>query len=114
MRRHDQTISRITSKLDQEGLRDYEVSEKIPDDVISIDPNLSSVKIYIPEELDGAQYEIDDHIRQVAKFIRINTTFDGKFCILSLSGTLQQSQLYRLIKYLVKEQGFCTILSREV
>jgi len=106
-------IKRITSKLDQDKVLDYEVSDKIPKDVISIYPDLNEVKIYVPEELDYAQYEIDDFMRVLARFVKVNVDFDKKFYIITLSGTLQFNQLIKLIEFIIEKEEFCTILTNK-
>lgn len=104
-------INKVVEKLDREGIEDYEVSDRIPNDVISITAeNLNGVRIYIPEEMEYSQFEIDDYIRKQAKFVRTNTTQERKFFIMKLTGTLTQPQYYNIIKWIIEEQGFCTIL----
>jgi hypothetical protein len=108
--RNTAMIQKITERLDKDGETDYEVSDRIPSDVISITGELNGLKIYIPTDLDYAQYEIDDFIRSMAKFIRTNTiTEKGRF-VMTLNGNLNFIQYYKLIKNIIKEEGFCTIL----
>jgi hypothetical protein len=108
--RNTAMIQKITERLDKDGETDYEVSDRIPSDVISITGELNGLKIYIPTDLDYAQYEIDDFIRSMAKFVRTNTiTEKGRF-VMTLNGNLNFIQYYKLIKNIIKEEGFCTIL----
>lgn len=104
-------IDKVTERLDQEGIVDYEVSDRVPTDVISMTANLSGIKIYIPRDLEYSQYEIDDFIRTQAKFVRTNTSMERNIYVMKLTGTLTQPQYYKLVKWIIDEQGFCTILS---
>lgn len=107
-------IKNITSRLDREGLEDYEVSSKIPKDVISINSDLSNIMIYIPLEFEYSQYEIDNFIRSIAPFVRTETTLeDRNIFVMKLSGKLTESQYYRLIKEIIQEEEFCTIITDE-
>ena len=110
----DIMIKNITSKLDREGLEDYEVSSRIPNDVISINSDLSNIMIYIPEEYEYSQYEIDNFIRSIAPFVRTETTLgDRNIFVMKLSGKLTESQYYRLVKQIIQEEEFCTIINEE-
>ena len=112
--KRDIMIKNITSRLDREGLEDYEVSSRIPNDVISINSDLSNIMIYIPSEFEYSQYEIDNFIRSIAPFVRTETTLeDRNIFVMRLSGKLTESQYYRLIKEIIKEEEFCTIINDE-
>lgn len=104
-------VEKIVDKLEKDGLEDYEVSDRIPKDVISITTDLKDIRIYIPLDLDYSQYEIDDEIRKNARFLRTKTILDRNIYEMTLiGGTLTFSQYYNVVKYIIKEQGFCTLL----
>lgn len=104
-------IEKLVDKLEKDRLEDFEVSNRIPKDVISITTDLKDIRIYIPTELDYAQYEIDDEIRRNAKFLRTKIILDRNIYEMTLiGGTLTFSQYYNVVKYIIKEQGFCTLL----
>lgn len=112
--KQDIMIKNITSKLDREGLEDYEVSSRIPTDVISINSDLSNIMIYIPIEYEYSQYEIDNFIRSIAPFVRTETTLEDKnIFVMKLSNKLTEAQYYKLIKEIIKEEEFCTIINEE-
>ena len=106
-------IEKLVDKLEKNRLEDFEVSDRIPKDVISVTTDLKDIRIYIPTDLDYAQYEIDDEIRRNAKFLRTKTVLDRNMYIMTLiGGTLTLSQLYNVIKYIIEELGFCTLLDQ--
>ena len=104
-------INKITEKLDQEGITDYEVSDRVPTDVISMTGEPGGLKIYIPRDYEYSQYEIDDSIRTQAKFVRTNISSERNINVMKLQGTLTFPQMYKLVKYIINEQGFCTLLN---
>jgi len=106
------TINKVKEKLENDQIEDFEVSDdKIPTDVISITANLNGLKIYIPKELEDFQYDLDDFIREQAKFVRTNTILERNIFVMKLNGSLTFTQYYKVIKYIIEEQGFCTILN---
>lgn len=103
-------ITKLTEKLDKDRIGDYEVSSKIPNDVISIYPDPSSIKIYIPRDLEYSQYEIDDTIRSLAPHIRTNTSLERNIYVMKLSGSLTFDQIYKLIRNIIDSEEFCAIV----
>ena len=106
-------ITKLTEKLDKDGIEDYEVSSRIPNDVISIYPNPSMLKIYIPSNLEYSQYSIDDFIRSMVPHIRTTTSIERNIYVMKLSGVLNFDQLYKLIKEIIDTEEFCTLLDDE-
>lgn len=102
-------INRITSKLEKLGL-DYDVSSRIPIDSISITMDLNDLKIYIPTDNEYAQYGIDDFIREMVPYIRTNTVLDRNIYVMKLSGKLNEDQLFKLVKHVIEEEDFCTLI----
>lgn len=102
-------IEQVVEKLDRDRIEDYEICQKIPNDVISVAPG-PNPRIYIPSEYDYFQYDIDNFLRIKAKFIRTTTDTEKGRYIMKLSGPLNLIQYYELIKYIIKEEGFCSIL----
>lgn len=109
--RNKAMVDKIVEKLDNEGICDYEVSNKIPNDVISITAELGSLKIYIPTDMDYAQYEIEDYIRLLSRFVRTQVTTERGLYVMSLGSPLNFIQYYKLIKNIIDKEGFCTILN---
>ena len=69
------------------------------------------LKIYIPRDYEYSQYEIDDFIRTQAKFVRTNTNMERNIYVMKLMGSLTFPQLYKLVKFIIAEEGFCTLLT---
>ena len=107
----DNMIDKVEEKLKSEKIVDYEISDKVPGDVISINAELGALKIYIPKDYEYSQYEIDDFIRGLSKFIRTNVSMERNINVMRLNGSLTFVQYYKLVKYIIESQGFCTILS---
>lgn len=104
-------IAEVTEKLDKERIYDYEVDSSIPRDVISVtSANLGNVEIYLPKSEDYAQYGIDDFLRSIVPHVRTYTTLDRDIYIMKVRGSLNASQYYKLIKYIIENEGFCAIL----
>ena len=104
-------IKKLVEKLDKNRIEDYEVVKKIPTDVISVVPDQKNVKIYIPADLEYEQYSIDDFLRKEARFVRTNTeSLNRNMLCMTLNGTLQFSQLYNLVDYIIGEEGFCSLI----
>jgi hypothetical protein len=107
-----QMIEKLIDKLDRDGVEDYEVVNKPPTDVISIVPEQSKIKIYIPSDMDYSQYEIDDYLRKEERFIRTNTeNISRDLMEMTLNGTLQFNQIYKLINYIIDNEGFCSLIA---
>lgn len=106
-------IDRITKKLDSAGLDDYDVATRIPEDSISITSDLANLKIYLPREYEYSQYDIDDFIRGLGMF-RTKTVPDGDIYVMTVSGgRLNETQYFKLLKYIIEENEFITILEED-
>ena len=104
-------LNKVVEKLEKDGVVDYETADRIPTDVISVTTDLNSLKIYIPKDLEYSQYEIEDYIRTLAKFVRTSTGMERNIYVMKLTGTLTQAQYIKLIEWIIDSQGFCTILT---
>ena len=104
-------LKRITTKLDSEREENYDVETSIPDDVISVNLDLDNLKIYIPEEFGFTQYSIDNKIRTLAGYIRTETRFERDIYIMELTSKINFDQYYKIIKYIIQEEGFCSIVN---
>lgn len=109
--RNGNMIEDITKQLDNTGVEDYEVENKIPLDTISVIANPKSVKIYIPREFEYSQYDIDDFIRSLIPHARTKTVYDRNIYVMSVSTSLSLIQYCKLIKYISEEWEFCTIIN---
>ncbi len=106
-------VKNIVSRLDREGVSDYDISESIPSDSISITSDLKDTKIYIPTDYEYSQFEIDDFIRSMVSYMRPSTTFDRNIYVMKLTGRLSEAQYYKLVKYIATKHEFCVIINKE-
>lgn len=104
-------LNKITTKLDSEREDNYDVETSIPDDVISINLDLDHLTIYIPEEFEYTQYSIDNKIRTLAGYIRTETHFERDIYIMELTNKVTFDQYYKIIKFIIQEEGFCSIVN---
>jgi hypothetical protein len=104
-------INKLVEKLEQNRIGDFEISDRIPMDTISITGDVNKLKIYIPTDLENFQYDIDDFIRTHAKFVRTNTNLERNIFVMKLNNSLTFQQYYKLVEYIIEEQGFCTIVN---
>ena len=104
-------IPKLTERLESEGIEDFEISNKVSTSDVGVSgSDLNSIKFYIPRDLDYFQYELDDYIRQQAKFVRTQTSLERNIYVMKIQGSLTISQLVKVIEYIIEEQGYCIIL----
>lgn len=107
-------VRKLTDKLDKERVYDYDVDRIIPKDVVSINSDLNSIEVYIPEKQDYSQFGIEDFIKSMLPFAYVNNTFERNIFVLRVKGTsMSFDQYYKLVKYIIKEEGFCVIINQE-
>lgn len=106
-------VKEIVEKLEKERIEDFEVREYISDNDISINTDLDNLEIYIPKEADFAKYDIEDFISDMLPYASINTVIERKVCILKVRGKLRKDQYFKLIKFIIDEEGFLVIKSSE-
>ena len=104
-------VDKIVNKLDKEGIEDYDIVSKVSKDFISINSDLNNLTIYIPEDLEYVQYEIDDYIRSLVSYARTSTKLDRDIYVMKLvTGKLTEDQYYKLVKYIIAENDFCALI----
>ena len=108
----DVMLNKITAKLDQEREDNYDVDLSIPDDVISVNLDLDRMEIYIPLEFEYSQYTLDNDIRKIASYLRTDVRLDRDIYIMSLASRVTFDQYYKIIKAIINEAGFCSIVKR--
>jgi hypothetical protein len=106
-------LNKITAKLDQEREDNYDIDLSIPDDVISVNLDLDHMEIYIPIEFEYSQYTIDNKIRSIASYLRTDVQLDRDIYIMSLTSKVTFDQYYKIIKAIIKEEGFCSIINKD-
>lgn len=103
-------IRRATESLEKERTYDYEVSDKISKDFISISGNLGNLEIWIPEEFEFSQYSIDDFIREMLPFAYTNVRQESGIYRMSVKGKLTQTQYTKLLRHIIKEAEFVVLV----
>jgi len=103
-------IGKLTDKLEKDDIEEYEVDDSIPSDSISIKCDLNHPEIYLPKDFEYSQYDIEDFIRSMVPYMRVNIELDRNIYRLSLNGRLNENQFYKLIKHIIEENEFCTLL----
>ena len=106
-------IKEIVEKLEKERIEDFEVREYISDNDISINTDLDNLEIYIPKEADFARYDIEDFISDMLPYSSINTVMERKVYVLKVRGKLRKDQYYKLLKFIIEEEGYVVIKSLE-
>lgn len=103
-------LDNIKNKLESEKIEDFEITEKVPKDSISITGDIKNIKLYIPIDLEYTQIKIEDFIRELSKFNRCSTNLDRNIFVMKLSDGLTLPQYIKLVKFIIDEEGFCSIL----
>ena len=106
-------VKEIVDKLEKERITDFEVCEYISDNDISINTDLENLEVYIPKDADFARYDIEDFISDMLPYASINSKIERSVIILKVRGRMKKDQYYKLIKYIIDEEGFIVIKSPE-
>lgn len=103
----------IAKWLDEKGIQDFDIVDKVQKDVISfsIDDISGNPVIYIPREFEYSQYEIDDVIREMSPSARTRTNLDRDVYVMKLtSGSLNSVQCSKLLEKIIDIEGFCSLI----
>lgn len=103
-------IQKVTQELEKERIFDFEVSDKVSKDAISISANLGNLEIWIPQDFEFSQYSIDDFIREMLPYAYTNTRFEYNVYKMSVKGRLTLQQYTKLLKHIIKEAEFVVIV----
>lgn len=104
-------IDKIIESLDKSNIEDYEVVDRIPRDVPSVTvDDRGMVRIILPEDLEYSQYDIEDFLRDMQPNLRVSTTFEKKLYILKVNYPLDIKQVSMLVKYIISENEFCSLI----
>ena len=106
-----EVIQKATQTLVKDRVYDFEVSDKISKEFISISGNLGNLEIWIPQELEFTQYSIDDFIRELLPYAYTNVRFESNVYKMSVKGKLTLPQYIKLLKHIIKEAEFVVIVS---
>ena len=104
-------LDRLSVKLEQASIEDYEIVDDIPEDRVSITSELSNPEIYLPEKYEYSQYDIDDFIRTLGAGLRTSTVIDRDMTILKIRGRLTEPQYFKLVRFIIDTEEFCSIIN---
>ena len=107
------TIQKASESLDKEKIFDYEVSDKVSKDNISISGNLGNLEIWIPKEFEFTQYSIDDFIRELLPSAYTNVRFESNIFKMSVKGKFTIPQYVKLLKHIIKETEFVVMVDED-
>lgn len=107
-------VDKLKEKLAKDEIEDFEVIDKLPNDTISIAPDAMETKVYVPKHLDYVIDDIEYNIKHISKFVRVRTIYDRGFYIIVISGQLSTTELEKIVKYIIGEEGFITLLENKV
>lgn len=107
-------VDKLKEKLAKDGIEDFEVIDKLPNDTISIAPDAMETKIYVPKHLDYTVDDIEYNIKHISKFVRVRVIYDRGFYIIAVSGQLSTTELEKITKYIIEEEGFVTLLENKL
>lgn len=104
-------IEDLKKEIEKLGIEDFEVSDRIPRDNVSIGGSgLSDIRIYIPMDSDYLQYEIEDMLRKGGSLIRTQVTVDRNIYVMKVLGTVKLKTLADIAEHIIEDQGTITIL----
>lgn len=106
-------LNHVNFELGRSGYSDYDISSSIPEDQISLTTDLDSLEIYVPMGLEYSQYGISDFLREMSPFLRTKTTLDRNIFILTVLGHMTEAQYIKLVKHIIDQEEFCTIIDDE-
>ena len=108
----EKLFKEIIDDLKRKNIIDVDIDNKlVPRDCVGVTGDLRSVKIYLPEDEEYLQYEVEDWIRKTIKLARTNITFECNVLAIKVMTPMTKVQYRSLIEYLVKEFGFCSLLN---
>ena len=105
-------IQKTVEALEKERNHDFEVSDKVSKDFISLSGNLGNLEIWIPQEYEFSQYSIDDKIRDMLPYAYTNVRFESNLYKMSVKGKLTQPQYLKLVKHIIEETEFVTLVDK--
>lgn len=102
--------TKTTETLDRERIYDYEVSDRVKKDCVSVGSDLGNLEIWIPRDYEFAQYSIDDCIRDMLPYAYTSVKEEGGIFKMTVRGKLTQTQYIKLLKTIIKETEFVNII----
>lgn len=106
-------LEKIEDKLQAGKIFDYDVQSKIPADCVSVSANLHDTVVYIPDDFDYFQYDLQSFIRKNVPGIFIQVAKEKEVTVLKLHGTVNIARYVGLIRYIIENEEFCSIIDPE-
>lgn len=111
--RNNKSNSLFDKKLEGQRILDYEISNEIPKDNISVTKDLKNFKVYLPIDYEFDQYEISDTIRLTQPEVRTSTEQEYDIITLSASKPIKETTFFKVLKKIIEIEGFVTIVEED-
>lgn len=103
---------KIIDRLERDRVRDFDLVDDIQKDCISIELVLNNPKIYLPMELEFAQFDVDSYIRKISPYSRTNTKLERNIYVMSVYNRFTEAQFANLVKYIIGEYEYCALIQK--
>lgn len=107
-----EVIKEASETLENEKNYDYEVSDKISRDYITVNGNLGNLEIWLPRKYEFSQYTIDDYIREMLPYAYTSVKSESGLFRMSVRGKLTQNQYTKLLRQIIKENNFVVLVDQ--
>lgn len=112
--RNNKNASPLEKKLDGQKILDYEIVPEIPKDSISVTKDLKNFKVYFPNDLEYNQYDVSDVIRLAQPGTRTSTEQEYDIVSMSVTKPLTESTFYKVLKKIIDNEGFVSIIDEDL
>lgn len=103
-------IDEIADKLDSQGVRDFDTSDRIDKDCVNLVVDPKEVVIYLPLDQEYSQFRIDLFIRSMVPSARTSTVLDRNIFVMKVHSKLTEAQIVKLVKFIIEECDFCLLI----
>lgn len=110
LRNNKSNSSPFEKKLEGQKILDYEISEEIPKNNISVTKDLGNFKVFFPIDYEFDQYEISDTIRMSQPDVRTNAEREYDIITLSTTKPIKEATFFKVLKKIIEIEGFVTII----
>lgn len=100
----------IADELERSGIIDFEVSPRISKQNVTINTDLSNLKIYIPPSRNYDQYSIESYIRRTDPTNRASAERIEDYVVMTYPRPIRLKTYIGLVNEIIELDGFCTIL----
>ena len=105
-----ENVNKATQLLEKDKIYDYELSDKVSKDSITVTGDLNNLEIWIPRELEYVQYSIEDCVRDILPYAYLNTKSEtSNLFKMEIRGRFTILQYVKLLKHIIKETEFVVL-----